>query len=255
MRAFETVIAKRSSLNLLGTYFDAEKGDFFETDDAGPDEPSDSFYEYLWGGWQMLGNMQCRDWYELVTPPLLKYCSAQAGGHLWFQTVNYKTGAPAGDGTLSELSSFYAELVAKSGHRDVGDAFYDSWTAVLDRYTLFPETIDWRTMAIADAAYAFRPEYANSAFDLWFLTRDEKYRRTAYQYFIALRDNCRVANGYTSLKDIRTRPMTPADHFPAYSFSENFKYLYLMFADSPRFDAANYYLNTEGKILRGLVRQ
>jgi mannosyl-oligosaccharide alpha-1,2-mannosidase len=57
------------------------------------------------------------------------------------------------------------------------------------------------------------------------------------------------------IKDIRTRPMTPGDHFPAYSFSENFKYLYLMFSgSSSRFDSSNYYLNTEAKVLRGLLR-
>ena len=62
-----------------------------------------------------------------------------------------------------------------------------------------------------------------------------------------------MPNGYTDLKDVRTKPMTLGDHFPAYSFSENFKYLYLMFADNnPRFDPKTYYLNTEGKILRGL---
>lgn len=63
-----------------------------------------------------------------------------------------------------------------------------------------------------------------------------------------------MPNGYTVLKDVRTRPMTLGDHFPAYSFSENFKYLYLMFAQAPRFDADHYYLNTEGKVLRGLRR-
>jgi mannosyl-oligosaccharide alpha-1,2-mannosidase len=99
-----------------------------------------------------------------------------------------------------------------------------------------------------------RPEYANSAFDLWFLTHDEKYRRTAYQYFTALRANCRVTNGYTNLLDVRPFPMIPDDLFPAYAFSENFKYLYLMFADTTRFDGEHYYLNTEGKVLRGLRR-
>ncbi len=252
MRAFEAVIPKRSSLNLLGTYFDVEKGTFTSTDDTGPDEPSDSFYEYLWGGWQMLHIEQCRDWYSMLTDAILKYSVVTVDGHLWFQTVDYRTGRPTGDSQLSELSSFYAELVSKGGDLTTGSAFYDSWTAVLDRYTLIPEVIDFRTQAIVDAAYAMRPEYANSAFDLWFLTHDDKYRSTGYQYFTALRANCSVEGGYTSLKDIRTRPMTPADHFPAYSFSENFKYLYLMFADSPRFDGSNYYLNTEGKILRGL---
>ena len=254
MRAYSTVIAKRSQLDLLGTYFDVERGEFSTTDDVGPDAPADSFFEYLWGGWQMLGIAQSREWYRMLTDALLKYCSVHANGHLWFRTVNYQTGAPAGDTSLNELSAFYAELVAKGGNRDVGSAFYDSWTSVLDRYTLIPETIDYTTLAVVDPRYAMRPEYANSAFDLWFLTHDEKYRRTAYEYFTALRANCRVPNGYTTIKDVRTRPMTLDDHFPAYSFSENFKYLYLMFAGSPRFDGANYYLNTEGKILRGFRR-
>jgi mannosyl-oligosaccharide alpha-1,2-mannosidase len=254
MRAFETVINKRSSLDLLGTNFDVEKGEFMDKDDVAPDEPVDSFYEYLWGGWQMLGLSQTRDWYHLLTPPLLAHNSVRIDGRLWFRTVDYTTGAPTGQTQLSELSSFYAELVAKGGERAIGSAFYDSWTAVMNRYTIIPEVIDVSNMSIVDAGNALRPEYANSAFDLWFLTEDEKYRRTAYRYFEAIRNNCRVANGYTVVKDLRTKPMTLGDHFPAYSFSENFKYLYLMFADSARFDSKSYYLNTEGKILRGLRR-
>ncbi|MBV8643466.1 MAG: glycoside hydrolase family 47 protein, partial [Candidatus Eremiobacteraeota bacterium] len=84
--------------------------------------------------------------------------------------------------------------------------------------------------------------------------RNPKYRTTAYAHFLAMREHCRVANGYTIVDDVRPRPMKLGDLFPAYSFSENFKYLYLMFAETPRFDPAHYYLNTEGKIMRGLVR-
>lgn len=252
MRAYEAVIAKRSGVDLLGTNFDVEDGTFIDPIDVAPDEPADSFYEYLWGGWQMLGIAQCRAWYRTLTAALLKYKVVRVDGRLWFAQVDYRSGAPAGDSQITELSAFYAELVAKGGDRAVGEAFYDSWTEVLNRYTLIPEVIDYKTLAVVDPAYAMRPEYANSAFDLWFLTKDEKYRRTAYQYFTALRANCRVTNGYTSLRDVRPWPMIQDDHFPAYAFSENFKYLYLMFADAPRFDASNYYLNTEGKVLRGL---
>jgi mannosyl-oligosaccharide alpha-1,2-mannosidase len=46
--------------------------------------------------------------------------------------------------------------------------------------------------------------------------------------------------------------MQLGDLMPAYGFAENFKYLYLMFANSPRFNAHNFYLSTEGKVLRGL---
>ena len=254
MRAFKTVIDKRSPLNLLATNFDIEKGDFSDPEDVAPDEPVDSFYEYLWGGWQMLGIPQTRDWYRMLTDAVLKYKVTHAHGRLWFKDVDYRTGQPIANTKVTELSSFYAELLAKGGDRRVGAAFYDSWTAVLDRYELIPEEIDYATLAITSPVYGLRPEYANSAFDLWFLTHDEKYKRTAYEYFLALRKNCRVEHGYTTLKDVRTRPMTLGDHFPAYSFSENFKYLYLMFADSPRFDARRYYCNTEGKLLRGMKR-
>ena len=252
MKAYETVMGKRSGVDLLGTNFDVEKGDFNGTDDVAPDEPVDSFYEYLWGGWQMLGNAQTRDWYFLLTDAIVKYKPQQISGHLWFRTVDFRNGNPTLDTTSSELAAFYAELIAKSGYRQIGESFYDSWTSLLDRYELIPEVINYRDGSIVDAKYWMRPEYPNSSFDLWFLTRDDKYRRTAYRYFEALRRNCRTAAGYTVLTDVRTRPMTQGDYFPAYSFSENFKYLYLMFADSPRFDGSAYYLNTEGKILRGL---
>lgn len=252
LRAVRCVIDKRSSLNLLGTSFDIEKGEFIGSDDVAPDEPVDSFYEYLWGAWQMLGIAQAREWYRMLTDALLKYKLTHVNGHLWFKTIDYRTGEALTDTTTSDLAAFYAELVAKGGDRAVGEAFYDSWTSVLERYTLLPEIIDYRDLSIVDAKYWMRPEYANSAFDLWFLTHDEKYRRTAYRYFQGVVANCRTPGGYTVIEDIRTRPMTQGDLFPAYAFSENFKYLYLMFADTPRFDGTNYYLNTEGKIMRGM---
>ncbi len=254
MKAYRAVIGKRSALNLLGTHFDVERGEFVGTDDAAPNPPADSFYEYLWGGWQMLGNAQTRDWYRMLTDAMLKYQAVRVDGNLWFQRVDYTTGKPTGNTHTSELAAFYAELIAKGGDRDAGEAYYQSWTRILERYGLIPETVDYRDLSIVSAAYPLLPEYPNSSFDLWFLTHNDVYRTTGYAYFEGLRKNCRVPNGYTALKDIRTTPMTLDDYFPAYSFSENFKYLYLMFADSPRFDGANYYLNTEGKILRGLKK-
>jgi mannosyl-oligosaccharide alpha-1,2-mannosidase len=248
------VMVQKSSLDLLGTDFDIEKGAFIGTGDVAPDEPVDSFYEYLWGGWAMLGLTKTRDWYRTLTNAILARKSVRVDGRLWFALVDYQTGAKQNDATVSELASFYAELLAKGGDRAEGEAYFDSWTAVAQKYGLIPELIDYRTFGTTDPKYWMRPEYANSAFDLWFLTHDQKYRRAAYRHFEALRANCRVPNGYTVLLDVQTKPMTQGDYFPAYAFSENFKYLYLMFAESPRFDGGNYYLNTEGKIMRGIVR-
>jgi len=76
-------------------------------------------------------------------------------------------------------AAFYAELAAKGGNRDAGEAFYDSWTVLLDKYQLIPEVINYADLSVVDPKYWMRPEYPNSSFDLWFLTKDQKYRRTA----------------------------------------------------------------------------
>jgi mannosyl-oligosaccharide alpha-1,2-mannosidase len=203
----------------------------------------------------MLGNAQARDWYALLTSAILKYKPQQIDGHLWFRTVDYQTGKPTTDTTSSELAAFYAEVLAKSGHRTEGEAFYDSWTSWANKYDLIPEVINYADGSIVSPKYWMRPEYVNSAFDLWFLTHDSKYRETAYRYFQAMVANCRVPGGYTVVEDLRPRPMKLGDYFPAYAFSEDFKYLYLLFAGSTdRFDGSNYCLNTEGKIMRGMLR-
>jgi mannosyl-oligosaccharide alpha-1,2-mannosidase len=66
-----------------------------------------------------------------------------------------------------------------------------------------------------------------------------------------MRANARVPAGYTIIDDVTTSPMILGDLMPAYGFAEDFKYLYLIFARTPRFDYRNHYLSTEGKILRG----
>ncbi len=251
-RALEAVVKRRSALDLVGTTIDAETGEWTDPVSVAPNPPVDSFYEYLWGGWALLGDRDCRDWYRLLTAALLRRTSDESGGALWFKQVNMHTGAAVST-TQDELAAFYAELLAQGGNRAQGERYYDSWTRVVERFGLPPEEIDYTTMEATDPGYALRPEYANSAFDLWLLTHDERYRRTAYAHFVQLKRNCRVDGGYTVLSDVRTTPMTRGDLTPGYWFAENMKYLYLTFAQSPRFDDKHAYLSTEGKILRGLL--
>jgi hypothetical protein len=118
MKAYEAVMTQISPLNLLGTDFDVEKGAFIGTDDVAPDEPVDSFYEYLWGAWRMFGNIKTRDWYFSLTDALIKQKSTRVDGRLWFRTVDYITGAAVKDTTMTELAAFYAELAARSGYRE-----------------------------------------------------------------------------------------------------------------------------------------
>lgn len=251
--AYRAAVAQRSAINLMGTFLNVETGQWADNTDPAPNPPVDSFYEYLWGGFALLGDQDCKTWFDLFNAALTKFAVERFHGNTWYKQVDRTTGALLGRGQ-SELASFWAELVSAAGDTALGAAYYRSWTAVLNRFPVLPEEIDYTMLAATSKGNQFRPEYVNSSFDLFFQTHDQFYADTAWQYFLGMRNNARVANGYTIINDVTTSPMQLGDLFPAYGFAENFKYLYLIFADSPRFDADNFYLSTEGKVLKGLIR-
>lgn len=251
-KAYQAAVTKRSSIDLMGTSLNVETGHWVDSIDQSPNPPVDSFYEYLWGGWALLGDQDCRKWFQLLNNALTKHAAETYNGHIWYRQIDCHTGMVTGR-RQSELASFWAELVAAAGDLPLGARYYRSWTAVLDQYPVLPEELDYTSFAVISAGNQFRPEYVNSSFDLYMQTHDPYYAATAYQYFQGMKNHARVANGYTVIEDVTTSPMNLGDLFPAYGFAENFKYLYLIFANSPRFDSRNFYLSTEGKILRGLI--
>jgi len=250
--AYRAAIAQRSSLNLMGTFLNVETGQWADSTDQAPNPPVDSFYEYLWGGWALLGDQESRDWFNLLNTALTKFSVETFHGNTWYKQVNFRTGALVGR-SQSELASFWGEILAAAGNPTLGAAYYRSWTAVLNKFPVLPEEIDYTTLTATSAGNQFRPEYVNASFDLFFQTHNALYANTAWQYFQGMRANARVTNGYTIINDVTTTPMRQGDLFPAYGFAENFKYLYLIFANSPRFNSNNFFLSTEGKVLRGLL--
>jgi hypothetical protein len=252
-KALRAAVGARSKLNLMATSINVETGQWADSTDPAPNPPVDSFYEYLWGGWALLGDRDCRDWFQLLNSALTKYSLETYHGHAWYKQVDFTTGATTGR-SQSELAAFWGEILGASGDPRRGRAYYDSWTSVLNQFPVLPEEIDYTTLAATSAGNQFRPEYVNGSFDLWFQTHDKYFAQTAWQYFQGMKNNARVPGGYTIINDVTTSPMQLGDLFPAYGFAENFKYLYLIFADTPRFNSHDYYLSTEGKILKGLRR-
>jgi Glycosyl hydrolase family 47 len=252
-KAYRAAVERRSSLDLLGTYLNVETGQWADSTDQAPNPPVDSFYEYLWGGWAMFGDKDCLAWYRMFTAAIKRYLAETYDGYTWFKQVNFDTGALVSR-DQSELAAFYGEILAKGGDVALGQAYYRSWAHVAAQYPVLPEEIDYTTLAALSKGNQLRPEYLNAAFDLWVQLRDDYYKTTSYAYFQNMKTYNRVANGYTITDDVTVRPMVLGDLFPAYSFAENFKYLWLIFSNTPRYDYRTGYLSTEGKILRGLRR-
>ncbi|MCW7942432.1 hypothetical protein AAW14_09600 [Streptomyces hygroscopicus] len=246
--ALAAVVERRSPLDLLGTTLNVESGKWTDWTDVAPNPPADSFYEYLWGGWAMFGDSDCLNWFRIFDASLKKRLAERAGGLLWFKQVDSRTGALLG----RQQSSLAAAILPVGGDNPLAADYYRSWTAVQDKFTVIPEEIEYTRLTAVVPVNALRPEYANCAFDLYRQTGDPFYRSTAWRYFQSLKAYHRVPGGYTIVTDVTKRPMTKGDYCPAYVFAENFKWLYLTFADAPRFDYASGYLSTEAKILRGI---
>jgi hypothetical protein len=252
-KAQQAVFDRRSPLDLVGTEIDIETGAWTDTS-ARVDPPVDSFFEYLWDGWDLFHDRDLKHWYDTLTAGVLRHEEERFGGRLWFHRADMTSGAALGRET-SELTSFYAGLLGQSGHLREGEAYHSAWASVLATYPLLPEGYDYGTGAATGPGNELRPEYVDSAFNLWLITGKELYRERAYDYYLRQKRASRVANGWTIVTDVTTSPPAHGDLTSGYWWSEQMKYWYLMFANCPRFDYEHNYLSTEGDAFRGIIRR
>ncbi|MBN8807079.1 MAG: glycoside hydrolase family 47 protein [Sphingomonas sp.] len=249
-RAMEAMYRRRSKIGLLADKIDATTGQWLSRRaTVGP--PSDSFYEYCWDGWDLLRDRGCKAMYETLTRAILRYQPATIGDRLWFVDVDFETGARLST-EQDELASFYGGLLAQGGAHEQGAAYMRAWASVQDRYGILPEGYDPATGQPTVLTNALRPELADAAFTLWLIDRGAEWRMIGRQHFLNMKRWNRAKYGYTDLADVVTKKQ--ADHCPGYWWSEQMKYYYLLFSDTPRFDYKNNYLSTEGNVLRGFRR-
>ncbi len=101
--------------------------------------------------------------------------------------------------------------------------------------------------------YLLRPEAAEAWFYLWRLTGDEHWRDAAWAAFQAIEKHCRVANGYSGVRDVTVpgdRQVEHDDLQQSFFLAETLKYLYLIFMPSDHVSFDQYVFNTEAHPLR-----
>lgn len=248
-KAMKHALDKRSKIGLMAANIDARTGEWISRT-ASIDIYADSFYEYLWDAWELFGDEDCKRWAQEVTAAQLAHQAKRYDGRLWFPMVDYETGAVLNT-SQSELAAYYAGLLAQVGFKTEGDDYLASFTEMQALYGVIPESIDIATRQARRKATGLRPEYADACLNLWLLDRDDRYRQLTAIHYREMKVTSRAAYGYTALKDITTKPMTQGDNCPGYWWSEQMKYYYLIFSDTPRIDYAKLQLSTEANVLRG----
>ena len=251
-RPMVALYERRSGIGLLPTGVDCRTGEWLNRT-ATVGSYGDSYYETLFDVWDLLGDAGCNAMYDACTSAILAHQREVKDGDLWFPDVDFETGAVVSR-RQDELASFYGGLLAQGGaHRD-GAAYTQAWAKVQARFGVLPEEYDYATARPTQVSNALRPELADSCLNLWLLDRDERWREIAAAHFRAMKRWNRAAYGYADLADVTSDPKRQADHCPGYWWSEQMKYYWLLFSDTPRFDYRRNYLTTEGNVLLGLRR-
>lgn len=249
-RATKALFDRRSKIDLVADTIDIETG-MWKSRRASIGPPTDSYFEYLWDGWQLFGDADFKHWYDVHTAAIVKHQATTKDGHLWFPQVDFETGVVL-DHHQSELASFYAGLLAQGGDSTRGKAYLASWAEVQAKYGVLPEGYDFEKAAPDRMTNELRPEFVDSCLNLFLLEPDDKWRELARVHWENMKSSSRAVFGFTIIDDIATRPMKQGDLCPGYWWSEQMKYYYLLFADCGRFDYRKNYLSTEGNVFVGL---
>jgi len=248
--AMHALFERRSKLDLFATGIDVISGQW-RSRTATIGSYADSFYEYLWDSWQLLGDAEARQMYQTSVAAILKHQQVWQDGALWFANVDFETGK-ALNAEQDSLAAFFGGLLGQGGAMREGAAYTESWAGVLDRFGILPEVYDYKSGKAKRPANWLVPELADAAFNLWLLDRQDRWRQIIRTHYLNMKRWQKARYGYTQLSNVITKRQ--ADRCPGYWWSEQMKYYYLAFSDTPRFDYARNYLSTEGNVLLGLKR-
>src|SRR5680860_250076 len=119
------------------------------------------------------------------------------------------------------------------------ESVYLMWTP----FGVEPEGLDYTTMEVVWGGYPLRPEALESAYILYTLTGDERYKVMGWDIFQRIVRWCRNDVGFAHLEDVRTKEQS--DGMQSFFLAETLKYAYLLFAPKGTLDFNEVIFNTE----------
>lgn len=244
-RAVRELFARRSARGLVGTVIDVESGEWLDPA-SHVGGMIDSYYEYLLKAWLLLGDDEYRLMWEASRVALAARVAHETDDGLWYGVVDMDTGARTAT-TFGALHAFLPAVLALGGDLAGAGRLMESVHAMWTRFDVEPELFDYASGEILHAGYPLRPEALESAYYLFVLTGDERYREMGRDIFRRIVRRTRVADGFAHLKDVRTGELD--DAMESFFLAETLKYAYLLARpDALDFDAVVF--NTEAHPLR-----
>ncbi|HLW52761.1 MAG TPA: glycoside hydrolase family 47 protein [Candidatus Angelobacter sp.] len=239
--ALMALYSRRSKIGLMGSAINVETGEWTDptSDISGG---IDSYYEYLLKASILFDDKDCRRMWKASIDAINKYLADNTRTGLWYGQANMNTGKRTAT-HYGALDAFFPAVLARAGELDrarkLQESSYKMWTG----FGVEPEEIDYSTFKALRPAYHLRPEIMESAYYLYFYTKDSRYLDMASTFIGSLVHYCKTGSGYAGLRSVETREKD--DRMESYFLAETMKYLYLTFAPRETLDLNRVVFNTE----------
>jgi mannosidase alpha-like ER degradation enhancer 2 len=247
-RGVTELFRRRSPLGLVGTVIDVETGQW-QDPESHISGRIDSYYEYLLKAWLLFDDDDFRRMWEDGRDAINRHLAMEVDGALWYGRVGMETGETTAT-TFGALDAFLPAVLALGGDLVRAGQLMDSVHGMWTTFDVEPESFDFTTTEVVHAAYPLRPEAIESAYYLFVLTGDERYRDMGRDIFRRIVRWTRVEHGFAHLADVRTKEKN--DAMESFFLAETLKYAYLL-ADPAAIDFDAVIFNTEAHPLRSVA--
>jgi mannosidase alpha-like ER degradation enhancer 2 len=244
-RGVEQVFDRRSDLDLVGTAIDVESGEWTDST-SHVSGRIDSYYEYLLKSWLLFGDEDFRRMWRVSRDAIDAHLAQDVDGRLWYGQVDMTSGARLGT-RFGALDAFLPAVLALDGDTARAARLEESVAFMWRTFGVEPESFDYTTLEMGYPAYPLRPEAIESAYYLFVLTGDERWRDLGKDFFRRIVDATRVDDGFAHLADVRTGQQV--DAMESFFLAETLKYAYLLAVPSA-LDFDGVVFNTEAHPLR-----
>jgi Glycosyl hydrolase family 47 len=245
-RAVVALFDRRSPIGLVGSAIDVRSGAWTDPD-SHVSGGIDSYYEYLLKSWLLFRDTTFERMWDTSIAAVNRYLADPRPTGFWYGHADMNTGVR----TLTHfgaLDAYFAAELAKSGDTvragRLMRSIYTMWTT----WGIEPEELDYVTMRVVSPGYELRPEALESAYYLYRITGDERYRAMARVMVDSLFRYTRAPVGFAALASVATKQ--PRDRMESYFLAETLKYAWLTFAPPAALDFDAIIFNTEAHPLR-----
>jgi len=245
-RAVTSLYGRRSRIGLVGSEIDVESG-VWRGIDSHVGGGIDSYYEYLLKSWLLFGDQDFKRMWDSSVAAVNRYVADEAPTGYWYGYADMVTGGRSAT-RFGALEAFFAAVLARSGDTARAGRLMRSIFRMWTTFGVEPEEWNYALMRPISPGYELRPEAIESAYYLFRITGDERYRDLGRVMVDSLLRYTRAEVGFAALRDVETKQQR--DRMESFFLAETLKYAFLLFAPPQTLDFDAVIFNTEAHPIR-----